>query len=341
MMTENKIQNQIDLSRSEVSIAQMEASDELISNFKSLYYVLNASPDTQVQVFNDEKKVTLDDIYELNEKINGKLNTHSIITNKVSIYISFNDGKSKNYENWHEFQRTNWNIGSTTKSVNIIWDFYIKLPNYQAPQRHSLKVRMGSELRPDEYFRIMLENDNDSKLDSLIANVVCRVDFVNSVICDELINLVKDWYDTLKKEYNNQKMMEFYTKYPNRISKFIDMLFPVLSILIIYFWSNKYLIENTDFSLGTTKGIQQLLLWVSCSSIFVFISKYIGFLIAAITFKKARSFQEYSYLFITKGDDNKRQETMKRNKNMVRDISINLLASTIFAVIVFIWGIWF
>jgi len=44
---------------------------------------------------------------------------------------------------WKEFERTNWdNMVDTIESVSIRWDIEIKMPNYESPQRHTIKLRI-------------------------------------------------------------------------------------------------------------------------------------------------------------------------------------------------------
>lgn len=332
---------ELNLPQQEMAAATALVSDEFISNFKSIYYILNASPDTQMQVFNEDRLISLDDIYNLNDRVDAKLKTHNMIINSASVYISFDDGKGRTYENWAEFARTNWNIGSTTKLVNLEWDFFITLPGYQIPQRHSLKVRIGSTLRPDEYFKIMLESENDSQVDSLTANVVCRVDFINSVICDELLNLVKDWYQTLQKQTENSKIGRFYEKNASRISQFIDALFPISTIMFIYVWTSSYIDRNSSIEFFSSDKLNDTLLWFTVSLVIVLSTKYIGKIFASITFKKARSYEEVSHIYITKADNNRRQEAFHKNKSITRDISINIIASVIFALLSFVIGLMF
>lgn len=323
----------------ETAVTRIEPSDEFISNFKSVYYLLNASPDSQMQVFNENRIIKMEDILELNDKINSKLNIHNIIANSLSVYISFNNGKSKSYENWNEFTRSSWTIPDTTKTFNIHYDFFVKLPYYEAPQRHSLKIRIGSNLRPDEYFKILLESDNDSEVDSLLANVVCKVDFVNSVICDELINLVRDWYQTLQKDYSRSKIERLYSKHANIISKYIDTIFPLIALFIIYGATSEYInrVDLNNYNFKTV--LQDLLLWFVISSTTFYLFRFIGYTLASINYKRAKSFNDYSYLFITKGDFNKRDEIEQKNKSIVKQISINISASLLFALISFLWGI--
>lgn len=324
----------------ETSVATHELQDQFISNFKSLYYMFNASPDTQTQIFDDNKLVTIDDIYELDGKVSEKFRTHDVIVNSISIIVTFINGKSKEFNNWQEFNRTDWNVSLITKSVNIQWDFFIKLPNYKTPQRHTVKIRIGSKLRPEELFKLIVESDNEHELEKNIADLVCKIDFVNAVICDELMNIVKEWYQGLQKDLYNNKIAIFYEKHSKRISTYLDRIFPLISIVIVYSLTNIYLNDYADnFNITTTIGAQKLLLWLTLSSSFIYIFRLVGHTLANYNYRKAKKFVSSSDVIITKGDKNKMQEAILRNKSLVRDISINILASTIFAIVTFAWGL--
>ena len=192
-----------EIQKSETGIAKRIDLDQ----FKSLYYLLNAKPDSQLRLIKEDKEIDFNDLVELNEKVVSKLKTESLETSITTITIVFKSKKVSTYNNWLEFSRTNWNIADQTLSISINWDINVKLPEHELPQRHTLKVRLGSAVRPSEMFQLMMTSDKDDELMEATSNGVCKVDFINHVIANELLAIVEDWYQTL----------------PNNISALVSM----------------------------------------------------------------------------------------------------------------------
>ena len=135
-----------------------------LDQFKSIYYLLNAKPDSQIRLLKENKKLNFEDLLELNASVISKLKTESLETSITTITVVFKNKKVNTYNNWLEFERTNWQISDQTLSISINWDINIKLPEHELPQRHTLKVRLGSPIRPNEIFQLMMTSDKDDEL---------------------------------------------------------------------------------------------------------------------------------------------------------------------------------
>jgi hypothetical protein len=104
-----------------------------IETVKSIYYWLNAKPDTQIKIFKNPKLINFEDIISLNEQIQLKLINHDPQTMMVQVNVLLENGEIKSFGTWDEFKATKWNTISTeTESISIIWDMNIKLPHYES-----------------------------------------------------------------------------------------------------------------------------------------------------------------------------------------------------------------
>jgi len=98
--------------------------NDMINNFKALYYTLNASPDNQIKVFSGSKEINLSDLYELNSAISRKMENHDLSVYNIAVNVTFTDNSIRNFENWSEFKRSDWTTSKRTKSVTMEWDFF-------------------------------------------------------------------------------------------------------------------------------------------------------------------------------------------------------------------------
>ena len=156
-----------------------------IKQFQSLYYLFKGKRDTDIKLFDDNKQFTYFEIIELNNKIYKKLALHEKITDLINVTVGLDKNEIRTFGNWHEFTQTDWNISSRTKYISIEWDFNIILPNqsHKVPQTHTLRVRIGNNLKPSEMIQVVFQGSEEYELEEIQSQMVCKIDFVNSQIC--------------------------------------------------------------------------------------------------------------------------------------------------------------
>ena len=136
----------------EFTILNQDEEERRIKEFKSLYYELNAKPDSTTKIYNDKVVVNKDDIERLDDLIREKLAFHvkegefgisnvAVSTSKHKAY-SFNDFKT--------FATHNWSIPEHINSITLTWDFFVNVDGYKRPQRHKLTVKISCGLKPEE-----------------------------------------------------------------------------------------------------------------------------------------------------------------------------------------------
>ena len=68
-----------------------------LDDFKSLFYRLNAKPDTEIRLLPGKKTLELADIRSINEQIAAKLRNHDITADVISINFILSNKKIKDY----------------------------------------------------------------------------------------------------------------------------------------------------------------------------------------------------------------------------------------------------
>ncbi|MHC5937638.1 hypothetical protein, partial [Nostoc sp.] len=79
-----------------------------VDEFKSLFYQLNAKPDTEIHLLRGEKTLELSDIRSIKDQIAAKLKNHDITANIASINFILSNKKLKDYSSWVQFEQENW-----------------------------------------------------------------------------------------------------------------------------------------------------------------------------------------------------------------------------------------
>lgn len=311
-MDENSIESK-NSTNNELTIANKYS----LADMKSFFYLMNAKPDTSIQLLEGRKKITIAEIRDLNSRIQRKLENHHLIGQIASINLIFEKGKIQDYSTWAEFENENWNtINNKTESVSITWDISLKLPKYENPQRHTLKVRIGKSISPKDMMELVFNSDDPVELREKRAIGVVKVDFIDQVIAGELIEKVTNWYDGLQKLPDEEGVQKFFIKYQDLIIGIVHNFIPIL-FLIVYHYYFAAFSSFANLSELTISNIQLLL--IIFLTIF-FIGSMVGKKFARWTDKKIDEYKGVSQFEISKGDENAVLEAKEVNGKITKKI---------------------
>lgn len=291
-----------------------------IEALKSMYYWLNAKPDTHIKIFPQPKLVTNSDIVDLNTKIQNKLENHHLHTNITSITVSLEKGEVKSFNAWEVFLNHHWEVPEKIESISVTWDITIQLPNYQLPQKHTLKVRIGSSLRPNELFHIMTNGDDEIELKENLSFVVCKVDFINVVISRELIGIVEIWYNALEKLHPKLKLQSFLEKHKSTVARVGHYLTTFIGLALLFITFKIHLKNYTITAFDKDLYLDGVF-WAMLIFATYFIFNIIGASFGQLIYDKVNKYEDPHFFSITKGDKNEQTEIDRKN----RKISTNLI----------------
>ena len=230
--------------------------NENIEQFKSLFYLAKGKRDTQIKLYNENKVFNLQNVIDLNDKIEQKLLNYSVSNKLTSITINLSKNNINVYGNWQEFLNEKWETGEKTETITIDWDFEMVLPNriHTLPQTHSLKVRMGNKLKPNEIFHIMMTGGEEFDIEESKAQLVAKVDFINNLIATELLGIVGDWYKSLQENEKDNNINKFFGKNWSKLRMVFEVLI-IMSGLLLLFPITKYFLPIKVNSINFLKCI--------------------------------------------------------------------------------------
>lgn len=314
------------------NLPEKKKSNFDIETFKSIYYWANAKPDTQIKLFKEKKELSISDIFDLNNRVSEKLKTHSIETFITSLNFVLTEGNLREYSSWGEFERENWDyINQKTLSISIIWDLTFALPNYTIPQRHTLRVKIGNAIPPKDIFHLMFTSDEIGELIQSQAEGVVKVDFINQVLGNELINIVNNWHEGLKNIKKKNNTQNFLEKNDGKFRKILQYLLPIFLLYIGFIYQN-LIFKELDISkiLNLVTLERTLLIGASIISLGLLLSR----LLANLMTEKINKLKTHNGILITKGDKNYSEEIKNENKSIIRDIFQNVIVSLIVSLII-------
>lgn len=289
-----------------------------IDEFKSFFYHLNAKPDTEIRLLKGRKILELADIRSINERVAAKLRNHEITAEIPSINFVLSHRKIKEYSTWAEFERENWDtVNEKIQTVSINWDILIKLPHYQLPQRHSMKLRIGADIPPKDIFQLILTSDDISQIIEAETPSVCKVDFINNIIAVELLNIVSDWHEGLKICPETNQIQKFLKKKGKLLSEIVRYTLPVALLAIACLYSNYFLPVlgiNNELSIDSLQKNIVFLVTV------FMLGSFLGRKTERYIDKNIDKFEEHPRFSITRGDKKAIEEHDKSNNKLTNQI---------------------
>jgi hypothetical protein len=324
----------------ETEIPLAVVDEQQIKHFQSLYYLFKGKRDTDIKLFDSYKQFSFCDIVELNNKVYKKLQLHDKITDIVNVTVGLDNREIRTFGSWYEFTHTDWNIAPKTKYISIEWDFNVILPNqtHKIPQTHTLRVRMGNNIKPSEMIQMVFQDGDEYELEEIQSQMVCKIDFVNAQICSELKSVVCDWYDALPKNGEEHKMIKFILKHLVKLQNIIELSFISAGIILINFLFNFLSAKKWEFM--PTDSFQKLFLFLTAFVPVIYLFYRSGVLYADRVMRKTiAKFTRNPMFEITKGDANKLQEVSRTNKSLLRKLAWNITYAVGTNLVMFIIGL--
>lgn len=293
-----------------------------LDELKSLFYLYNAKPDTEIRFLKGGKIVDLADIRSLEEQVADKLGNHDTVGQTVSISFILSNKKLKEFSTWAEFDRAKWNtINEKIEALSISWNILIQLPQYKSPQPHSMKLRIGNSIQPKDIFQLILTSDDVSEVLEARSAGVCKVDFINTILANELLFLVDEWYKGLKQAPEPDLIQKFFKKYGKVATAALRYFFP-LGLLFVACNYSDYLYSllgmDQNLSLAT---LQTSLLFLLTTFM---LGTFLGRIIEESIDRKIDKLEEYPNFVITKGDQNSSVEFEQNNKKLTNQIGTRI-----------------
>jgi hypothetical protein len=321
----NNFNTQNDISEPNKYLAEFDPQD-----LKALFYLMAGKPDSRTKLFNSPINLNPNDFIELNELIISKLDNHNTDAVVSNITISFSNKEIKEISSWNEFSNQNWNTSPETESITLQWDFLINLPNYGCPQRHTIFIKVSSEFSPLQLMRAVfsLENHEIEEAELSNASMICRINFINHILSNELMNIVEEWYESRVKKTFDSKTRKFLEKRALAIARLIHYSFPFsMTILSLAFILNTNLLSNSQVINIYSLRIFSVSIIFS-TMIILFLNK-IGHIIASHFFTSIKSHGKHVVFNFTNGDETKQNRLSTEKKKNSRKV----LSSIIFSII--------
>lgn len=319
--------------QNEIAVAEEK---QQLSIFKSVYYQMNAKPDSMSKAYSRKIIIDKDDIVELNNRVCEKINLNyeddGFIT---SVTVDLKDRRVIVFKCWEEFIQHSWVETSSIMSISIQWNFNIRIPGYDLPQRHNLVVKLTNGLRPEEMLNLIfsgkIEDFDEVELNTF--PVVARVDFIQALLGEELLNIVGEWVRGRKQNTASKNVvLILMKKYRKRIAQYFEYVSFIMTFILTV-GINTYYIRGLNIDklsdLSMTE-FNNLLILLATSVMVIFLLKQIFEKLAENVYEKLSEYGRVFIFNITRGDKNLQDKINNSDKNSGKMILVKFVLSLIF-----------
>lgn len=221
----------------------------------------------------------------------------------------------------NEFKNTDWNISARTKYITIEWDFNLLLQNqfHNVPQTHTMRVRIGNSLKPSEMIQVVFQGGDEYEFEEAQAQMSCKIDFINTQICNQLKTIVSEWYEALPKNSDDHELIKLILKHEVKIQNFIVFSFLTSAIIFLNYLFSISINNKIEI---LPKDIYQKMFFFLTLSIGVFYIFYkSGQLLSNRMMNKQINKLKRNPMFeFTKGDKNRFAEVKSENDKLLKGL---------------------
>lgn len=201
-----------------------------------------------------------------------------------------------------------------------------------------LMVKLSNGLRPEEMLNLIFSGkiEDFEEIETNTFPVAARVDFIEPILGDELLNIVADWVSGLKENnVKKNKVVLLMRKYRKRVAQYFNYFAFIMCIILstsVFNQVVKGFEVDTIAEYSTNQFLTMFNLLVILGTVLFALLK----LFESMAQKVYGYLSEYGQMFsfaITKGDQKRQQELKNRDEDNAKKIMARFMFSLIFNVL--------
>lgn len=304
-------------------------------SLRSIFHLLVGKPDSIQKVFSRSVQIHQNSLLELNLRISEKLKTHNLEAMVVSAVVIFDDKTTIEFGGWAEFESYRWSTHKATKEIRLKWQFLLSVQGYEVPQQHSLVVKLSADAKPLELLQAVLSKNPD-EIDGVIYNfapTVCRADFINHTMGQELISLVEEWNKALPTPDVESNLIKKLYRHKDIFAHAINYLTPALStVSFIAVFRSNYISSDHPLPITMNDGVG-LITWLLFGIIVIYLLDKASKWLASVVHNSIAEYGKYSIFNLTSGDLSRAKKLNNSNKKKRNHFLLSVSCSLILNVV--------
>jgi hypothetical protein len=311
-------------------------------HMKSLFYLMAGRPDSLVQVFDGSLLIFKEDLLELNESVRRKLEHYQVHGIVTSVEHTLSNNITKQFGTWEEFAAANPSVPETTEAIALKWDFLVSLPTYQMPQRHTMVVRIAKSPNPRDLMHALFSKDPEEidKFSSLVSPITCRVDFINALLAQELVNRVGEWHKARQKPSFHESILHKVYRRRDIITHLLHYSLPVIvALLACAILPSLFAGRPLNSALQLSDLIVGMY-WLVGLAVGVFVIERLSKWIANKAGGSLSSAARFALFRLTHGDRNLQSKYDAQNRTDIRQFALAAAGNVVLNIIAGVVTIW-
>lgn len=278
-------------------------------------YLAVGKIDTTIKVFRKKILLEINDLVELNARVQEKLCNHEIGGALTSVIVSFGKNRMSVFGVWSEFVATNLAISEVVESVTMTWDFLVKMPSHTQPQRHTLTVKIASDTGIASLLPAILSSNlkDVDRLEMEHSPVVCQVDFINHLLSEELISIVDRWVESRRSVPIDAGFIKWIQRHRRFFADMVSYTIPIFVTMVAVGILHYYVSSQIGVPL-TAPSFAWAMNWSLISFVTVMGCARIANRVANYLYQAITEYGEFMTFNLTNGDRNRQQEINTKNK---------------------------
>lgn len=237
--------------------------------YQAIYNHITGKREILSQEINTSYSYTLDNILQLNMKIEQCLKQYNVKVINPLIEILHLKGRKEGFTSFEKLKIYNASIIEPIKALKIQYKILLILPNIQSPQCYNIEIRIFSGLALYEEYKSEFPFRWLRRLNK-VDSAEIKIEYVDYNVANSLMQLVEDWFKTnIILETN--KYLDFVQQRSEWITYFFKYSFPIISTLFLYLYVNKFISPTNNI-----ESIRYSLICFVIISFFLILGKFIG-----------------------------------------------------------------
>lgn len=159
---------------------------------------------------------------------------HRIFTTHISVSLQFQNDRTVSFDSLEALQKFDLKTEALTDLVTLKWSFVFDAEGLGQEHLHSIYVRISERPNPGLLLQRVLSSHNED-LDSIdngaLSPITCKIDFFDSRFSGEILSVVTEWVRSLPKAEPTFGLINWLSKYDDRITAFVYGTLPAISVL--------------------------------------------------------------------------------------------------------------
>jgi len=237
--------------------------------YQAIYNHITGKREILNQEINTSYSYTLDNILQLNMKIEQCLKQYNVKVINPSIDILHLKGRKEGFTSFEKLGIYNTSIIEPIKALKIQYKILLILPNIQSPQCYNIEIKIFSGLALYEEYKSEFPFRWLRRINKADSAEI-KIEYVDYNVANSFMQLIEDWFKTNNMLETN-KYLKKKKKRSEWITYFFKYSFPFISTSFLYLYVNKFISLTNNI-----ESIRYSLISFVIISFFFILGKFIG-----------------------------------------------------------------